>query len=376
MMHGHEKSDLVIVAVKPANKARKAPCGGVCGGGRSGVGGAKGGGQGEYAPAKHVLDSEPGSRVTGAGAYTATCAVTHPRWEPYAGKPHVRIWCGGRAMKRTSLPLLKRREFITLLGGQRRRHGRSRHAGSRASGRRGHRPARTGAMTVGRREGSNTPRTYRVCRKQGWTTGRNVRIDYRWADGGADAMARYAAELVAHAPDVILAATSSSVAALQRIAGTIPIVFVHVIDPVSEGFVASLARPSGNATGFPYRIRLQREMAGAAQRIAPRVTRAGVIRDPIAAFGIGQMDAIQSMAPSLGVELRPIEARDAGEIERGVTAFACSGYGGLIVLSGNASLAHRELISTLAACERLPAVRTWAPLDRHIVSPAAILSPR
>src|SRR5258705_3019949 len=90
MMHGHEKSDLVIVAVKPTNKARKAPCGGVCRGGRSGVGGAKGGGQGEYAPAKHVLDSEPGSRVTGAGAYTATCAVTHPRQEPYAGKPHVR----------------------------------------------------------------------------------------------------------------------------------------------------------------------------------------------------------------------------------------------------------------------------------------------
>jgi hypothetical protein len=95
MMYGHEKSDLVIVAMKPANKAKKAPCGGVCGGGRSGVGGAKGGGQGEYAPAKHVLDSEPGSRVKGAGAYTATCAVTHPRQEPYAGKPHVRIWAGG-----------------------------------------------------------------------------------------------------------------------------------------------------------------------------------------------------------------------------------------------------------------------------------------
>jgi hypothetical protein len=95
MMHGHEKSDLVIVAMKPANKAKKATCGGVCGGGRSGVGGAKGGGQGEYAPAKHALGSEPGSRVTGVGAYTATCAVTHPRREPYAGKPHVRIWAGG-----------------------------------------------------------------------------------------------------------------------------------------------------------------------------------------------------------------------------------------------------------------------------------------
>ena len=95
MMYGHEKSDLVIVAVKPTNKARKAPCGGVCGGGRSGVGGAKGGGQGEYAPAKHVPGTEPGKRVKGVGAYTATCAVTHSRPEPYAGKPHVRIWAGG-----------------------------------------------------------------------------------------------------------------------------------------------------------------------------------------------------------------------------------------------------------------------------------------
>ena len=95
MMHGHEKSDLVIVAMKPANKAKEPTAEASAGGGRSGVGGAKGGGQGEYAPAKHVLDSEPGSRVTGAGAYTATCAVTHPRQEPYAGKPHVRIWAGG-----------------------------------------------------------------------------------------------------------------------------------------------------------------------------------------------------------------------------------------------------------------------------------------
>src|SRR5262245_18454976 len=95
MMHGHEKSDLVIVAMKPANKAKKAPCGGVCGGGRSGVGGAKGGGQGEYAPEKHVPGTETGKRGKGVGAYTATCAVTHPRQEPYAGKPHVRIWAGG-----------------------------------------------------------------------------------------------------------------------------------------------------------------------------------------------------------------------------------------------------------------------------------------
>jgi hypothetical protein len=95
MMHGREKSDLVIVAMNPANKAKKAHCGGICGGGRSGVGGAKGGGQGEYAPAKHVPGTEPGKRVKGVGAYTATRAVTHPRQEPYAGKPHVRIWAGG-----------------------------------------------------------------------------------------------------------------------------------------------------------------------------------------------------------------------------------------------------------------------------------------
>jgi hypothetical protein len=95
MMHGHEKSDLVIVAMKPANKTKEAHCGGVCGGGLRGVGGAKGGGRGEYVPAKHVLDSEPGPRVKGAGAYTARRAVTHPRREPYAGKPHVRFWAGG-----------------------------------------------------------------------------------------------------------------------------------------------------------------------------------------------------------------------------------------------------------------------------------------
>src|SRR5262249_41956462 len=115
MMHGHEKSDLVIVAMKPANKAKKAPCGGICGGGRSGGGRAEGGGQGEYAPAKHVLDSEPGSRVKGAGAYTATCAVTHPAGA-VCGKAARTDLGGGRAMKRTSLPL-QRREAITLLGG-------------------------------------------------------------------------------------------------------------------------------------------------------------------------------------------------------------------------------------------------------------------
>jgi len=205
----------------------------------------------------------------------------------------------------------------------------------------------------------------------GWTTGRNVRIDYRWGGAGADAMAKYAAELVALAPDVILAATSSSVAPLQRITRTIPIVFVQVIDPVSAGFVASLARPGGNATGFTIiEYGFSGKWLELLKEVAPHITRAAVIRDPTVAAQMVQMGAIQSVAPSLGVELRPVEARDAGEIERAITAFARSGNGGLIVLSGNASLAHRGLIITLAARERLPAVYS----DRVFVAGGGLMS--
>jgi putative ABC transport system substrate-binding protein len=177
--------------------------------------------------------------------------------------------------------------------------------------------------------------------------------------------------LVALAPDVILAATSVSVAALQRSTRTTPIVFVQVIDPVSAGFVASLARPGGNATGFTtIEYGFSAKFLGLLKEIAPRITQAAVIRDPTVAAQIGQMGAIQSVAPSLGVELRPVEARDAGEIERAVTAFARSGNGGLIVLSGNASLAHRELIITLAAREGLPAVYA----DRVFVAGGGLIS--
>ena len=205
----------------------------------------------------------------------------------------------------------------------------------------------------------------------GWTTGRNVRIDYRWGGAGADAMAKYAAELVALAPDVILAATSSSVAPLQRITRTIPIVFVQVVDPVSAGFVASLARPGGNATGFTIiEYGFSGKWLELLKEVAPHITRAAVIRDPTVAAQMGQMGAIQSVAPSLGVELRPVEARDAGEIERAITAFARSGNGGLIVLSGSASLAHRGLIITLAARERLPAVYS----DRVFVAGGGLMS--
>jgi ABC-type uncharacterized transport system substrate-binding protein len=205
----------------------------------------------------------------------------------------------------------------------------------------------------------------------GWTTGRNVRIDYRWGGAGADAMAKYAAELVALAPDVILAAASVSVAALLQITRTIPIVFVQVIDPVSAGYVASLARPGGNATGFTIiEYGFSGKWLELLREIAPRITRAAVIRNPTVAAQIGQMGAIQSVAPSLGVELLPVEARDASEIERAVTAFARSGNGGLIVLSGNRALANRELIITLAARERLPAVYA----DRVFVTGGGLIS--
>jgi putative ABC transport system substrate-binding protein len=264
---------------------------------------------------------------------------------------------------------MRRREFITLLGGA------AATWPLAARGQQGERVRRIGVlinMAADDPEGHARITAFaQGLQEAGWTTGRNVRIDYRWGGGGADAMAKYAAELVALAPDVILAATSSSVAALQRIAGTIPIVFVQVIDPVSNGFVASLARPGGNATGFTIiEYGFSGKWLELLKEIASRITRTAVIRDPTSAFQMGQMGAIQSVAPSLGVELRPVEARDAGEIERAVTAFARSGHGGLIVLSGNASLAHRELIITLAARERLPAVYA----DRVFVAGGGLMS--
>jgi len=205
----------------------------------------------------------------------------------------------------------------------------------------------------------------------GWAAGRNVRIDYRWARGGANVMAKGAAELVALAPDVILAATSASVAALQQVTRTVPIVFVQVIDPVSAGFVESLPRPGGNATGFTvFDYGISAKWLELLKEISAHVTRAAVIRDPATAAQLGQVGAIQSVAPSLGIELRPVDAREAGDIERAVTAFARSGNGGLIVLSGGASLAHRELIVTLAARERLPAVYT----DRVFVNAGGLIS--
>jgi putative ABC transport system substrate-binding protein len=208
--------------------------------------------------------------------------------------------------------------------------------------------------------------------KLGWTEGRNIRIDMRWATTNADDLRRHAAELAALAPDVILAATgTATVAPLLQATRTLPIVFVVVIDPVGAGFVASLARPGGNATGFlMFEYGLSGKWLELLKQIAPGVTRAAVLRDPAIASGIGQFGAVQAVAPSLGVELSPVDVRDAGEIERAVTAFARSGNGGLIVTASPVATRHRDLIVTLAARHRLPAIYA----SRHFVTDGGLIS--
>jgi putative tryptophan/tyrosine transport system substrate-binding protein len=192
----------------------------------------------------------------------------------------------------------------------------------------------------------------------GWTDGRNVRIDYRWAAADADRAHTYAAELVALAPDVILAAAGPSMAALRQITRTVPIVFANVIDPVGAGYVARLARPGGNATGFTlFEYSLSGKWLELLKEITPNLTRIAILREPAQAAGIGQFAAIQATTPtSLGVELSPIDVLDAGEIERDVAAFARESNGGLIVTGSSRAIGHRELIIMLAARHRLPAV--------------------
>jgi len=193
----------------------------------------------------------------------------------------------------------------------------------------------------------------------GWTVGRNVRIDYRWGAGDPERYRVFAAELVALAPDVVLAQGSSTVIALQRATRAVPIVFANVTDPVGGSLVASLARPGGNATGFTStEFGFAGKWLELLKEIAPRVTRVAVMRDAIASQ-IGLLGGIQAVAPSLKVELRPIDLRDADEIERAVVAFAGQPNGGLIVTQGGQALLHRELIVALAARHRLPAVYAY-----------------
>jgi putative tryptophan/tyrosine transport system substrate-binding protein len=193
--------------------------------------------------------------------------------------------------------------------------------------------------------------------KLGWTDGRNMRIDYRWSAANAEDIRKYAVELAALAPDVILAAASPAVGALLQATPTVPIVFVNVADPVGAGYADSLARPGRNATGFTnFEYSMGGKWLALLKEIAPSVVRVAVFRDPAIASGPGQFGAIQAVAPSVGVELSAINVRDTGEIERSVLAFARSGNGGIIVTGSPLSVVHRDLIIRLAAEHQLPAV--------------------
>jgi putative ABC transport system substrate-binding protein len=205
----------------------------------------------------------------------------------------------------------------------------------------------------------------------GWTIGRNVRIDTRWAGVNAADIRRHAAELAALAPDVILAHGAPAVGALLQVTRTVPIVFPTAGDPVGAGLVDSLARPVGNATGFmTFEYSLAGKWLELLKQIAPGVTRAAIIRDPTNPSGIGQFGVVQAMAPLLGVEVNPINIRDAGEIERAVEPFARSPNGGLIVTATAAATLHGDLIVMLASRHKLPAVY----FERAFVAAGGLIS--
>ena len=251
--------------------------------------------------------------------------------------------------------MIGRREFITLIGGA----AATWPVAARAQQRKPMR--RVGALMP---YAANDPQAQarnaaflQGLQQLGWTVGTNVQIDYRWSAGNEDDTRKYAAELVALAPDVIFASGSAAVGPLRRATRTVPIVFVGTPDPVGAGFVERLARPGGNITGFtPYEYGIGAKWLEVLKEIAPSVVRVAVVRDPAITAGIGLWGAIQSVSPSFGVELRPVGVGDAGEIERSLAAFAGSPNGGLILTGSALAIVHRDLIIALAARYRLPAV--------------------
>ena len=264
---------------------------------------------------------------------------------------------------------MRRREFITLLGG-------AAAAWSFAAGAQQPERMRRVALLTGI-TGEDLQTKARVAaflqelERLGWTVGRNVRIDSRAGAGNLATMRKYAAELVALAPDVILASGAATVAALLEVTHTVPIVFTIVVDPVGAGFVEKLSRPAGNATGFMmFEYSLSGKWVELLKQVAPSVTQAAVLRDPVITAGVGQFAVIQAVAPSLGLEVSAINVRDAREIERAVTAFARQPNGGLIVTAGPLTNIHRDLIVTLAARHKLPAVY-W---DRTSVTGGGLIS--
>jgi putative ABC transport system substrate-binding protein len=248
---------------------------------------------------------------------------------------------------------MRRREFITLLGG-------AAAWPFVASAQQGERVRRVGVlMSVAADGPDGQPRLAAFLKgllELGWTDGRNVRIDLRWGAGDAERTRNYVAELVALGPDVILASGDHPVVALQA-TRTVPIVFTMLADPVGAGFVESLAHPGGNTTGFTlYEYNMSAKWLELLKEIAPGVKRVAVIREAGTAAGTGQFAGIQAGAPGLGLELSPVGVRDVGEMERAVAAFSRSPNGGMIVTGSAQAAVHRDLIVTLAARHKLPAV--------------------
>ena len=204
----------------------------------------------------------------------------------------------------------------------------------------------------------------------GWNAGSNLRIDYRWANDNSHRR-QYAAELIALAPEVILASTSPSTAALQQASDTVPIVFAAVTDPIGQGFVATLPHPGGNITGFAlYEYGISTKWLGLLKEVAPRLTRVAVLRDPTLPFTSGELGAMQGAAPALRVDISAVNVRNAGEFERGIDAFARQPNGGLVTLGSPVTLAHRDLIVALAARHKLPAIYT----TRYFVTSGGLMS--
>jgi putative tryptophan/tyrosine transport system substrate-binding protein len=250
---------------------------------------------------------------------------------------------------------VKRREFITLLGGA------AVAWPLAARAQQGERTRRIGVLMPLTADDAGEQEVMLIfvqaLQQLGWTDGRNLRIDFRGAGANLDDSRKYATELVALAPDVILSIGGVNLPSLLQATRTIPIVFLRVPDPVAAGFVDSLARPGGNATGFAsIDYSVSTKWLELLKEIAPDITRAAVVRDATLAAGTGQFGAIQAMASSAGIAVTPINVRDASEIERALMAFAAAPNGGLIVTSSALARSHRDLIAALALRLRLPVV--------------------
>ena len=255
---------------------------------------------------------------------------------------------------------MKRRQFITLLGG----------ATAWALAARAQKPEplrRIGVlMNVAATDSEGQAQVaafLEALQQLGWGEGRNVRVDTRWGENDVELDRRYATELLAFAPDVILASSTLSVAALRRVTRTLPIVFAGVSDPIGAGFADTLARPGGNVTGFMiFEYSLSGKWLELLKEIAPQLMRAAVLRDAANPAGIAQFAAVQTVAQSLGVELRPVDTHDGGEIERSIASFASAANAGLIVTPSASVSAHHDLIVMLAARYKLPAVYSSRPM--------------